>query len=151
MVGTNALGSVARNGVATARGAVSRGRETALNTGAEAINPLGGVAGRLAGAGNAGGSIGLSGLALTGTAAADGAGTFDVARGMDVTDARGRVIGTVQQVRTTASGAVQAVTVAIGKRVADLPAANFSGSGNVLVSQMGKAEITRTAKDQQVD
>ena len=59
------------------------------------------------------------------------------------------MIGTVQSVRTTASGAVEAVTVAVGNRLASLPAGNFSGSGDVLVSQMGKAEVARSAKDQQ--
>ena len=151
LVGTDALASAARNALATGRGVVSRGREEALNMGGRAVNPIRGAAGSVAGGGNADGSIGFNGLALAGTAAAEGAGTFDVARGMDVTDARGRVIGTVQQVRTTADGAVQAVAVAVGKRIAALPAANFSGSGDVLVSQMSKAEITRTARDQQAD
>ena len=39
--------------------------------------------------------------------------------------------------------------IAVGKRLASLPAGNFSGSGDVLVSQMGKAEVARSAKDQQ--
>src|SRR3546814_4433286 len=63
---------------------------------------------------------------------------FAVAPGMPVTDPRGKVIGHVQNLRQTGSGVVQAVTVEIGDRVATLPAANFAGSGDVLVTGMTK-------------
>jgi hypothetical protein len=68
-----------------------------------------------------------------------------------VTDAKGRAIGTVQDVRTTASGKVRDVVVAVGNRTATLPAANFSGSGDALVSAMGKGEVKDAAKDQAKD
>jgi hypothetical protein len=67
---------------------------------------------------------------------------------MAVTDAKGHVIGTVSTVRSTAQGSVQQVMVAVGNRTATLPAANFTGSGNVLVSAIGKGEVKNTAKQQ---
>jgi hypothetical protein len=88
-------------------------------------------------------------LAATGSAAANLAGSFDVSPGMVVEDARGRTIGTVQSVRTTANGVVDTVLVEVGNRTAALPAANFSGSGNALVSAMGKGEVKDEAKSQQ--
>jgi hypothetical protein len=65
---------------------------------------------------------------------------------MAVTDARGRAIGTVQAVRSTARGSVQSVLVKVGKKTAELPAANFSGSGTALVSAMGKGEVKDAAQ-----
>jgi sporulation protein YlmC with PRC-barrel domain len=100
----------------------------------------------LAGGGSAQGGLGQ--LALAGTGAANGSGSFAVSPGMSVTDTRGRVIGTVQNVATNAHGTVQSVTVAAGKRLATLPAADFSGSGNVLTSAMTKLHIYRYASQQ---
>ncbi|MFC0307399.1 hypothetical protein ACFFIH_23915, partial [Rhizorhabdus histidinilytica] len=106
--------------------------------------------GSATGSGNAAGTAsgGLGQLALAGSAAANAAGSFDVAPGMLVQDARGRVIGTVQDVRSTARGTVQSVVMQVGDATATLPAANFNGSGNVLVSAMGKGEVKKTAKEQ---
>jgi hypothetical protein len=87
-------------------------------------------------------------LALAGTAAANAAGTFDVSPGMAIEDARGRTIGEVQSVRTTANGMVDSVIVEVGNRTASLPAANFSGSGDVLVSALSKGELKQQANDQ---
>jgi hypothetical protein len=86
-------------------------------------------------------------LALAGSAAAAGAGSFDVQPGMTVVDAKDRVIGTVRDVRSEADGRVRAVLVQIGDRVATLPAANFSGEGSVLVSAMKRSEVKREAAD----
>ncbi|MFN3434488.1 MAG: PRC-barrel domain-containing protein, partial [Sphingomonas sp.] len=150
-VGTEALGGGARRGVGPARGLASQVRDTGSAVVAGARGAAGQAvasAGSVAGNGAATASLGGGQLALAGTAAASGNGSFDVTRGMSVADTRGRVIGTVQEVRTTASGAIEAVTVAVGNRLSQLPAANFSGSGDVLVSQMGKAEISRAAKQQ---
>ena len=44
---------------------------------------------------------------------------------------------------------MQDVQVQVGKLLATVPAANFSGSGNALVSAMGKGELKNTAEDQQ--
>jgi hypothetical protein len=54
----------------------------------------------------------------------------------------------VQDVRTTANGTVQSVVMKVGDSTATLPAANFSGSGNALVSGMGKADVKKVAKQQ---
>ena len=71
--------------------------------------------------------------------------------GMVVRDGAGRAIGTVQQVRATANGAVDTVLVAAGDRVAALPADNFTVSGDALVSAMGRGEVRREAGRQQED
>ena len=66
----------------------------------------------------------------------------------DSADAKGHVIGTVSNVRSTAQGSVREVMVTVGKQTATLPAANFTGSGDVLVSAIGKGEVKNTAKQQ---
>ena len=83
-----------------------------------------------------------------GSAAANGAGMFAIEPGMPIEDAKGRVIGYVQQIKQTKQGVVQAVTVEVGDRVATLPAAHFSGSGEALVTGMTKGELRSAAKDQ---
>ena len=100
-------------------------------------------AGTLSGLGGA--ASGTGNLALAGSGAAN-AGAFPVNPGMAVTDAKGRTIGTVQSVRSTARGTVQSVLVRVGKKTADLPAANFSGSGSALVSAMGKGDVKDAAQ-----
>lgn len=67
--------------------------------------------------------------------------------GARVEDARGRLIGRVQQVRRNAQGRVEAIDVAMGRHVASLPAANFSVDGDMLVSAMGKGEVKDAAGD----
>ena len=74
---------------------------------------------------------------------------FAVAPGMIVEDARGKTIGTVAGVQQTASGAVRTVTVLAGERLATLDAANFSGSGDVLVSAIAKGDVKSEAKSQE--
>ena len=103
----------------------------------------GGLGGGLGG--SLGGSLGQ--LALAGSNAANASGSFDVAPGMLVQDVRGRAIGTVQSVRSTANGTVEAVVMKVGDATATLPAANFSGSGNILFSAMGKGEVKKAAKE----
>lgn len=43
-------------------------------------------------------------------------------------------------------GTVRSVLVRVGKKTADLPAANFSGSGSALVSAMGKGDVKDAAQ-----
>ncbi|MFN3775037.1 MAG: hypothetical protein ACK4SP_04665 [Sphingomonas parapaucimobilis] len=140
LVGTDAVRDTA--------GAVgNRARGTVSNLTNRAANAGGSVAG--SGSGNAsatGGNGSLAGnLALAGSGAAQG-GAFPVDTGMVVNDAQGRAIGAVQSVRTNARGAVERVLVKMGDKVANLPAANFSGSGNVLVSAMGQGDLSSAAK-----
>jgi len=65
---------------------------------------------------------------------------------MPVTDARGKLIGTVQSVRTAGRGKIEQVLVKVKDKTATLPATNFTGSGTALVSAMGKGEINKTAE-----
>src|SRR3546814_14827705 len=68
--------------------------------------------------------------------------------GMAVTDARGKVTGHVQELRQTGRGVVETVTVEVGNRVATLPAASFTGSGDVPVTGMTKGQLQDPAEQQ---
>lgn len=154
LIGTDDVRSVAGSAASTARGAVGNTRE--LATGARnAVGGVGGAAGSVAGSGAAGGAASGTAsngpLALSGSSAADALGSFAVAPGMEVTDLKGRTIGTVRNLVTDARGRVQAVRMEVGKRLATVPAANFSGSGDVLVSAASKGEIKELAEDQSAD
>src|SRR3546814_6368554 len=87
----------------------------------------------------------LGQLAATGSGEANGSGMFAVSPGMTIQDARGKAIGTVQSVRSNGQVVVQSAIVERGNRVAELPAANFTGSGTALVSAMGKSEVKKEA------
>jgi hypothetical protein len=114
-----------------------------------AANGAGGLAGSAAGsaAGTAGGAQGS--LAAAGSAAANAAGSVSVAPGMIVRDGAGRAIGEVQNLRTTANGAVDMVMVAVGDRVTALPADNFTVDGGALVSAMSRGEVRKEAREQE--
>ncbi|MGN8001060.1 hypothetical protein [Sphingomonas sp. 22176] len=128
--GANSLRDTTSNAVGRARGAVP-------NPGTAAANAAGAANGALA--------SGAGTLALTGSTAASAAGAFPVSTGMPVTDAKGRLVGTVQSVRTAANGTVQQVLVRVKNKTATLPATNFTGSGDALVSAMGRGEVQKTA------
>ncbi len=158
LIGTDAVRDAAGRGVNTVGNVAGRVRDTAGAVGNRARGAVSNLTGRAANAaGNAagsgsgslsaaGGNGALSGnLALAGSGAAQG-GAFPVNTGMVVNDAQGRAIGAVQSVRTNAQGAVERVLVKVGERIANLPAANFSGSGNVLVSAMGQGDVSSAAK-----
>ena len=158
LIGTDAVRDAAGRGVNTVGNIAGRARDTAGAVGNRARGAVSNLTGRAANAaGNAagsgsgslsaaGGNGALSGnLALAGSGAAQG-GSFPVNTGMVVNDAQGRAIGAVQSVRTNAQGAVERVLVKVGDRIANLPAANFSGSGNVLVSAMGQGDVSSAAK-----
>jgi hypothetical protein len=158
LIGTDDVRNVAGSATNAARGAVGSTGGLATSARDRARNAVGGVAngtGSVAGGGAAGGSA--SGttsngpLALSGSSAADALGSFAVAPGMEVTDLRGRAIGTVRTLVTDARGRVQAVRMEVGRRLATVPAANFSGSGDVLVSAASKGEIKELAEDQPAD
>ncbi len=144
------VGQVADRARSTAGAVGNRARGTVANLADRASNAGGNVAGAVTGSGSAalsgaGGNASVMGnLALAGSGAAQG-GAFPVNPGMAVTDAKGRAIGAVQSVRSNAEGAVQQVLVKVGNKVAAVPAANFSGSGNVLVSAMGQGELSKRA------
>jgi len=155
--GMDNAGSVARRTRATAGALTDRARSTAGNAGVrtrtaagDVVSRANNVQGAAAGAsgtlsGANGSASGSGNLALAGSGAT-GLGAFPVNPGMVVTDAKGRTIGTVQSARSTAQGKIQSVLVKVGHKTAELPAANFSGSGNVLVSAMGKGDVKDAAQ-----
>lgn len=162
LVGTDTVRSLGQEGAGRARGAVDNVRSAAGSTVASAHSAANNAASMASGMGTLSGSAGgnssatgqgmasggLGQLAAAGSAAANGAGMFAIEPGMPVEDAKGRVIGYVQHVKQTKQGVVQAVTVEVGKRVATLPAANFSGSGEALVTGMTKSELKSAASEQ---
>ena len=90
----------------------------------------------------------LGQLAASGSSAANAGGMFAVVPGMPIEDPKGRVVGYVQSVQQTGSGVVQSVIVESGNRMAQLPAANFAGSGDVLLTGMSKGEIRKASQAQ---
>ena len=135
---TNTVGAVRnRAGALTTNAAGTANGTTALTNGA--------ASGSANGSANGAANGGLGNLALAGTGAASGQGMFAVTPGMPVTDAKGKVIGTVESVATNARGRIQQVRMTVGDKAATLPASNFSGEGNVLVSAMGKGDIKKAA------
>lgn len=161
LVGTDFVRATAADGIArthstidtahgTAGSAVGQVRSATTSAAGSAMGSASGT-GSIAGNGSAMAQGGLGQLAASGSAAANGAGMFAIEPGMPVEDAKGRVIGYVQQVEQTKSGVVQAVTVEVGNRIATLPAANFSGSGDALVTGMTKGELKSVGKDQAAD
>jgi hypothetical protein len=154
-VGTDYVGQTARGVVGTAQSSASTVTGTAQGAVGHVRNQAGGtlsgVSGTASGAGSFAGSFqgSLGQLAAAGSGAANGSGMFAVEPGMAVTDARGKVIGYVQELRQTGQGVVKAVTVEVGNRVATLPAANFAGSGDVLITGMTKGQLKKTAEQQQ--
>lgn len=153
-VGTDYVGQTARGAVGTVRGTASTVTGTARgatsNMRDRASGASSGVSGTANGAGSAAGAFqgGLGQLAAAGSGAAGGAGMFAVEPGMAVTDARGKVVGYVQELRQTSRGVVQAVTVEVGNRVATLPATSFAGSGDVLVTGMTRGQLKKAAEQQ---
>lgn len=159
LIGTDALRSTAQDGVARGRGAIDNVRGTAGSAVGMTHSAMGNATGAASGAGSIAGhgsgmargmaSGGLGQLVASGSAAANGAGMFAIEPGMAIEDAKGRTIGYVQSVKQTKDGVVQAVTVETGNRLATLPAANFSGSGDALITGMTKGELKSAAKEQE--
>src|SRR3546814_10181104 len=75
----------------------------------------GGASGSASGGASGAANAGLGSLAAAGSAAANTAGAVSVSPGMIVRDTAGRTIGTVNQVRATANGAVE-----IGRHTSEL-------------------------------
>lgn len=148
LVGTDTVRSVTGQTVGAARGTVQQTREASGSAISGAQGYTKGVGGNTAATGSGTLSGGTGMLALAGSAAGNGNGSFNVMPGMNVTDAKGRVIGTVSDLKSTSTGQVRDVIMTVGKRTASLPASNFSGSGNVLVSAMAKGDVANAAKEQ---
>ena len=149
LIGTDAV----RHTAGSARSAVSGAAGGALNATSGTASGASGAGSSAAGSGNAaaGGAAqgGNSMLAAAGSTAANAAGAISVSPGMEIQSAKGRTIGTVREVETDAHGRIQSVLVEADGRTANLPASNFSASGDTLVSAMGSGEIKREAKKQE--
>jgi hypothetical protein len=151
LIGTDAVRSTTGQVVGAARNTAGRARSTAngaVSNVANRASGAGSLAGSAAGSGSAMAMGNLGQLAASGSTAANAGGMFAVAPGMPIQDPKGRVLGHVQSVRQSGSGVVQSVIVEAGNRTAELPAANFAGSGDVLVTAMSKGEIKKASKAQ---
>ncbi|MGB5485005.1 hypothetical protein [Parasphingorhabdus sp.] len=151
LIGTDAIRSTTGQVVGTAGNAVGSASSAAGGAASNAANRasgLGSITGSAAGTGNGMAMGDLGQLAASGSSAANAGGMFAVAPGMPIEDPKGRVVGYVQSVKQSGAGVVQSVIVETGNRTAELPAANFAGSGNVLVTGMTKGELKKASKEQ---
>jgi hypothetical protein len=151
LIGTDAIRSTAGQVAGTARNAAGSAKSAAGGAASSAVSRasgLGSITGSAAGSGNGMAMGNLGQLAASGSSAANAGGMFAVAPGMPIEDPKGRVVGYVQSVKQSGGGVVQTVIVESGNRTAELPAANFAGSGNVLVTGMTKGEVKKASKEQ---
>lgn len=156
LIGTDAVRQSAGNAVTTTRGialgATKAERSTAGAMGQATGNAAGSSNGNATGSSNDNGndlfSGAVSNLAAAGSLAAAGEGSFGVSKGMHVLGPDGNRLGKVRGVIADAHGSVQQLLVKVDGATATLPAANFSGSGNALVSVMGEGQIKDTAASQ---
>jgi len=156
LIGTDAVRQTAGSVPATTRdvasGAASAGRSTAGAVGQAAGNAAGSANGNAMGSANGSGNGLFSGaagqLVAAGSLAAAGDGNFEVSKGMRVLGPDGHRLGKVRGVIADAHGQVQDLLVNVDGTAATLPATNFSGSGNALVSAMGEGQIKDTAASQ---
>ena len=156
LIGTDTVRQSAGSVLATTRGvasgAASAGRSTAEAVGQAAGNAAGSANGIATGGVNGSGNGLLSGaagqLVAAGSLAAAGNGKFEVSKGMRVLGPDGNHLGKVRGVIADAHGQVQELLVKVDGTSATLPATNFAGSGNALVSAMGERQIKDTAASQ---
>jgi hypothetical protein len=151
LIGTDAIRSTAGQVAGTARNAAGSAKSAAGGAASSAVSRasgLGSITGSAAGSGNGMAMGNLGQLAASGSSAANAGGMFAVAPGMPIEDPKGRVVGYVQSVKQSGGGVVQTVIVESGNRTAELPAANFAGSGDVLVTGMTKGEVKKASKEQ---
>lgn len=87
-------------------------------------------------------------LALSGSAAADAAGSLDLKPGTQLFDMTGEKIGKVKEVIADAKGHVTALVVKVKDATATLPSADFAANGDVLVTAMSQAQIKATGDKQ---
>lgn len=154
LVGTDAVRDTAgrvRDGATTAVG-TTRDRARAVagrarDAAGTARGLTGAVSGTASGNGSAGGSAGnggaSGGASGNGLVSLDAASPQALAPGARIEDARGRLVGRVQQVRRDAQGRVEAVDVAVGRQVSTLPATSFSADGDVLVTGQGNGAVSK--------
>jgi hypothetical protein len=153
LVGTDAVrdaASSARSNVGSTVGAVRNGAAnvaqgardtigTAANSSSAAVN----------GTANSGSSAAGGQLALASSVAASASDAVAVQPGMMIQSAKGKAIGQVSQVIADSSGHVQSLLVDVKGRMVNLPAGNFTGQGDALVSAMSAGQIDKVSKSAQ--
>lgn len=87
-------------------------------------------------------------LALSGSAAADAAGSLDLKPGSQLYDMTGEKIGKVKEVVADTKGRVTALVVKVKDTTATLPTSYFAANGDVLVTAMSQAQIVATGDKQ---
>jgi hypothetical protein len=150
LLGTDAV----RGTVQTVRGAASGAASGALSTGRGLTSSVTGTlsgSGSATGSGSGSGTGSLDTVTGSGDASGSGNGGFQVTRGMPVLAPGGERIGKVRQLFTNGRGEVQQMLVKVGDSSALLPAANFSASGNGVMSAMTESQIKQTAAQQQAN
>lgn len=151
LIGTDAVRGTAQSVRGTASGAASgalasTGRLSSSLTGT--LLGSGSVSGSASGSGSGAGAGSLGPVTGSGSASGAGEGGFQVTRGMPVLAPDGDRIGKVHQLFTNARGEVQQVLVKVDGTTALLPAANFSASGNAVMSAMTESQIQQAAAQQ---
>ncbi|MCA1661297.1 MAG: S8 family serine peptidase [Novosphingobium sp.] len=153
LIGTDAVRGMTASAAGTARGAaqgaVSRGHGAAGTLLGATGGVMAGAQGSGAAAGNGALSSGFGQLAAAGSIAAMAQGAFAVDKGMPVVAPDGDRVGKVREVLTDARGHVRALVVTVDGARALIPAANFSGSGSVLLSAMSEAQLEQVAERQE--
>lgn len=144
LIGTDAIGALAGQASGTARGAANavsqRGQAAASGAGRASGNAQGAGSGMFSGAAGQ--------LAAAGSLAAAGQGSFAIDKGMPILAPDGDRIGKVREILTDGRGRVRELLVKVDGETARLPAANFTGTGSVLVSAMTEGQIKREADRQ---
>ena len=90
-------------------------------------------------------------LALSGSAAADAAGSLDLKAGSQLYDMTGEKIGKVKEVIADTKGRITALVVKVKDTTATLPTSDFAANGDVLVTAMSQAQIVATGDKQASD
>lgn len=145
LIGTDTVGALAGQATGTARSAA----QAASQRGQAAAGSTGNASGSAQGAGSGMFSGAAGQLAAAGSLAAAGQGAFAIDKGMPVLAPDGDRIGKVREVLTDARGQVSGLLVKVDGATALIPAANFTGTGNVLVSAMSEGQIKGVAERQE--
>lgn len=158
LIGTDAVRGTAQSAVSDvpgqASGVADRARGITGSASGQGQGLISGATGTLngsfAGSSDASGSFAGASTPLTGSAEGSGNGdaAFTVAKGMSVLSPDGERIGRVRQVLSNAHGEAQQILVKVDGQTATLPAANFSASGNAVMSAMSEGQIKQAAANQ---
>jgi hypothetical protein len=152
LIGTDAARNTLRGATS---GTVQRARDIAGSAQGQGQGLISGASGVLnaagSGSGSASGSAGGASGPLSGSAAGSGSGdgAFSVTSGMPILSPDGARIGRVQRVLSNARGEAEQLLVKVDGRLATLPAANFSASGNALTSAMTESQIKQIGSQQE--